>query len=194
MFDASTIRNLRHSRKGWVLAKWKPASDIGSRLAELRQALAMDQASFAKLAGVTYQTVSDWENEHSKPPRARLRSLAENVGAGMNIFEEGGPRPRNVVIRPGKLPFSGGGAGVVNEPRVDSYSVLNAIRADAERVAQRQSGEIMRHMESRTTFTRGEVLDYLAAMVDAAAGRPATLPPAPETPAAVSPPGRHGKA
>lgn len=60
----------------------------------------MDQRTFGEFAGVTYQTVSDWENEHSKPPRSRLRALAERLGLTMELFAEGGPLPSDVVWAP----------------------------------------------------------------------------------------------
>lgn len=57
----------------------------------------MTQTNFGKLAGVTYQTVSDWEGEVTTPPRSRLRMIAERVNGDLAMFEEGGPRPRDVV-------------------------------------------------------------------------------------------------
>ncbi len=80
---------------------WKRASDIGTRIRDLRLALGHTQEQFGDLAGVEGQQVSEWENRRSKPSPARLERLARRLGIPTAVFQEGGPRPSTVVATNG---------------------------------------------------------------------------------------------
>ena len=135
----------------------------------------MTQTEFGKLAGVTYQTVSDWEGEVTTPPRSRLRMIAERVNGPLAMFEEGGPRAKDVV----KLKPVSVTAGIPYESRPAAPVGQGALAAErlakdiiAERLALRMAGGI-------SYMPIGEAIESLAAVGDAAAGRPVRLPPLP---------------
>ena len=76
---------------------WKRASDLPARLRAVREALGLTQEGFAELAGVTDQSISDYENDRSRPSRSRLERLAKQLGIPVAVFGEGGPDPRMAV-------------------------------------------------------------------------------------------------
>ena len=60
----------------------------------LRQRLGMSQQRFAAEIGVTFSTVSRWENAHHVPSRLSRRAvseLARRHGLGENAFPGSGP-------------------------------------------------------------------------------------------------------
>lgn len=75
------------------------ASDIISRLRDLKTALKASQAELARRAGVGPQAFSAWMTGKSPPPRIRLSTWAEREGWPLEIFLEGGPMP-STVLRP----------------------------------------------------------------------------------------------
>ena len=57
--------------------------DVGQRVVVLRRALGVTQERLASLIGVTFSTVSRWENGHVRPSRlawSQLRLLARENG------------------------------------------------------------------------------------------------------------------
>ena len=57
--------------------------DVAQRVVVLRQALGVTQERLASLIGVTFSTVSRWENGHVRPSRlalTQLRMLAREHG------------------------------------------------------------------------------------------------------------------
>jgi hypothetical protein len=51
---------------------------------------------------VAWGQVSAWENGHARPPRGRLERLTAKFGWPLDIFQEGGPQPSEVIL--GKVP------------------------------------------------------------------------------------------
>lgn len=78
---------------------WSIASDIGERLAELRDALGITSEELAKRAGVWPPQVSNWITKKQKPTKRRLVDWALREGWPIEMFQEGGPRPATVVTR-----------------------------------------------------------------------------------------------
>ena len=59
------------------------ADDVAQRIVVLRRALGVTQERLAFLIGVTFSTVSRWENGHVRPSRlawSQLRMLARENG------------------------------------------------------------------------------------------------------------------
>jgi transcriptional regulator with XRE-family HTH domain len=78
------------------------ATDLGSRLVDLREAMGWTQEQLADAVGRRPNAVSEWEREIRKPPESALTRLCRNYGWPEAIFEEGGPMPSTVVNRPAK--------------------------------------------------------------------------------------------
>lgn len=82
---------------------WKRAGNLAERLKDLRLALGrssgriVTQEDFGELAGVTGQSVSDWERGESLPSRSTLARLAKRVGILVSGFQEGGPMPSTMA-------------------------------------------------------------------------------------------------
>jgi transcriptional regulator with XRE-family HTH domain len=84
-----------------VLA-WTLAADIGTRLRELREALDWTQEDLGKELGRGRQSVVHWEAGRVKPPRRRLEELCRRHHWPLELFAEGGPRPRDLLLtKPG---------------------------------------------------------------------------------------------
>jgi DNA-binding XRE family transcriptional regulator len=76
------------------------ATDLGSRLADLREAMGWTQEQLADAVGRRTNAVSEWERGVHRPPASALIRLCRNFGWPETIFEEGGPMPSTVVNRP----------------------------------------------------------------------------------------------
>lgn len=76
------------------------ASDLARRLADLRATLGLTQEAFGELMGVVDQSVSDYETGRSQPSVSRLRRLASRLQIPDAVFQEGGPMPSTLPIRP----------------------------------------------------------------------------------------------
>jgi len=74
------------------------ATDIGNRLRELREALDWTQDDLGKELGRGRQSVLHWEAGRVKPPRRRLKELCRRHHWPLEMFEEGGPRPRELLL------------------------------------------------------------------------------------------------
>lgn len=82
-----------------------PISDTGQddtfgwRLKVIRwDRLRLSQQDLADRMGVTYQTVSTWENGHNQPPPKTLARLARVLGAAIEALHPGGPDPRTTPL------------------------------------------------------------------------------------------------
>lgn len=174
---------------------WKVARDIGKRIEELQGVLGVSQEVLAKRAGVWPPQVSNWVQGKQKPTKRRLTDWAQREGWPLEIFAEGGKRPaalvnspvnesadqpRGLVREKGGVGYGGAGPG------------QKSVGDSAADAAQAMAGTIiLTRMAGRTTISAAEAIGYLAAVVDAAAGRPVKLPPGPETEDAKSPTGRN---
>jgi transcriptional regulator with XRE-family HTH domain len=78
---------------------WDRAGNLPERLVDLRHALGLTQAQFGDVAGVSDQTVSDWENGRSRPARATLTRLAKQLGIPVVVFQQGGEMPSTLLKR-----------------------------------------------------------------------------------------------
>ena len=75
--------------------------DVAQRIVVLRRALGVTQERLASLIGVTFSTVSRWENGHVRPSRlawTQLRMLAREHGLdpanfGIVAIVEAEPQP-----------------------------------------------------------------------------------------------------
>lgn len=76
------------------------ATDLGSRLQDLRRALGWTQDDLALEVGRRSNTVSDWERGVRSPSRRILANLCHKHGWPIEMFEPGGPMPKEVVNRP----------------------------------------------------------------------------------------------
>lgn len=81
-----TTRNSSDTRDFCGLAnkseKWTipPVETIHARIASLRKGKGLSMQGLAKLVGVSYQTVQQWENGKSAPKRTRLERVASVLG------------------------------------------------------------------------------------------------------------------
>jgi len=57
-----------------------PVETIHARIAALRKGKGLSMQGLAKLVGVSYQTVQQWENGKSAPKRTRLERVASILG------------------------------------------------------------------------------------------------------------------
>jgi transcriptional regulator with XRE-family HTH domain len=80
------------------------ASDVGRRLAELRELLGETQRDFAARFGRGWKQVSMWERGHQRPRPSVLVLAAQKNGWPLGIFEEGGPRPAEIGVKALKSP------------------------------------------------------------------------------------------
>lgn len=62
------------------------------RVARLRTALGLTQASFAEALGVRQQTVSEWETGRYQPRGASVRVL-QMLAEGRFVYDQGGEAP-----------------------------------------------------------------------------------------------------
>lgn len=76
------------------------APDIGSRLRELREALDWTQEDLGKELGRARQSVVHWEAGRVRPPRRPLVELCRRHHWPMEMFADGGPRPRQLLLSP----------------------------------------------------------------------------------------------
>lgn len=76
------------------------AADIASRVRELREVVGETQEAFASRFGRSWKQVSAWENRRQDPPPAVLVRAASAAGWPLEIFAEGGKRPRELVNAP----------------------------------------------------------------------------------------------
>jgi len=90
-----------------VRMAWTLASNIAERIYQLREVvLGWTQQEFGTEAGVAWGQVSAWENGHARPPRGRLQRLTAKFGWPIDIFQEGGPLPSEVIIARAPQPGS----------------------------------------------------------------------------------------
>lgn len=73
------------------------ASDIAGRLIELRAALGWNQTRMGQEVGRDRGAIHRWEAGKVRPPLEVLYAVAGKHGWPRAIFEEGGPRPGDVV-------------------------------------------------------------------------------------------------
>lgn len=66
-------------------------STYGSRIRALRARLGLTQLRFAELMGVTFVTVSRWENAQSRPSRLALEKIVRAERFGLDGFADGPP-------------------------------------------------------------------------------------------------------
>ena len=74
------------------------ATDIGNRLRELREALEWTQEDLGRELGRGRQSVLHWEAGKVKPPRHRLEEFCRRHHWPLEMFAEGGPRPRKLLL------------------------------------------------------------------------------------------------
>ena len=70
--------------------------EVGSRIRALRARLGLTQLRFGELMGVTFVTVSRWENNQSRPMRLALEKIARAERFGLDGFSETLPVLANV--------------------------------------------------------------------------------------------------
>lgn len=59
-------------------------SDVGSRIAQAREAAGMDRLAFGERVGVRPDTVAAWESGHRRPRSNRLATIAGVLGVGIS--------------------------------------------------------------------------------------------------------------
>jgi hypothetical protein len=125
--------------------------------------MGVDQTTFGEMAGgVTYQTVSDWENEHSQPPRSRLRALADRLGLPIEAFGQGGPKPADLVQAPVKVV-----PGMVAERR-ESYDPALARHTPQTTIRLRVAAQLeARVLSAGEAVSRETALSLIREMSDA---------------------------
>lgn len=74
------------------------ATDIGNRLRELREAMEWTQEDLGRELGRGRQSVLHWEAGKVKPPRHRLEEFCRRHRWPLEMFTEGGPRPRKLLL------------------------------------------------------------------------------------------------
>lgn len=85
------------------------ATEIGTRLRDLRAALGWSQADLAAKVGRQVNAVSEWETGKRTPPRSVLARLAHDLELPVSVFEDGGPMPATLVNRPATARSDAGG-------------------------------------------------------------------------------------
>lgn len=100
--------------KGWVLA-----SDIATRIQDLRGLFGWTQTQLGDEVGRDYQQVSGWETGASKPPRGVLARLARRRGWPISIFSKDGPLPSGVLLSDGTVKEPTGTDGTPNADVLD---------------------------------------------------------------------------
>ena len=131
------------------MANWLIASDIAGRILELRTVTGMTQEELGEIAGVNGRQVYSWEKGHAVPPRGRLVRLCKSQRWPIEMFAEGGPRPKMCVNGPQTAP---------NErTRSKGY----------QEVYVEAVGEVGVHMEQNTSMSPQRVLYWLNAMLRA---------------------------
>lgn len=84
------------------MVPWDLAADVGSRLRELRELLDWTQEDLGRELGRSRQSVLHWETGRGHPPRGRVEELCRRLHWPIEMFAEGGPRPRELLLaRPG---------------------------------------------------------------------------------------------
>lgn len=96
------------------MTAWKVAEDIGKRIEELRVALDITQSALADRANVHAPQVSNWIQGKQRPSKKRLEWWAKRENWSVDMFAEGGRRPKEVVNRPVN-------ASTVREPHSPRY-------------------------------------------------------------------------
>lgn len=79
------------------MAGWQIAGDIGERLRELRALKRWTQEQLAEELQRRRTQAVLWENGTAKPPKRLLEAMAMRYGWPVQIFAEGGDRPRDHV-------------------------------------------------------------------------------------------------
>lgn len=144
----------------------------------------MTQASLASAIGgkTTHTRVSEWENGKVEPERGTLMLIAQaareryDPALVLAWLQEGGVMPPESVYGG----IRGGGdslreRGAEYEAFQRGILSLGSVSADAAQAIAAQI--IFTRLVGRGTIPVSDVIDYLAAVVDAAAGRPVRLPP-----------------
>jgi len=79
---------------------WVLASDFAARVRELRKVLGLTQATMASLLNVNPGQVSTWERGQQQPPQKNIQRWTEDQGWPLEIFQEGGGMPLDLVNVP----------------------------------------------------------------------------------------------
>ena len=82
---------------------FRPAPDNPDRLREMREAAGWTQKDFAVVVGRRISSVSSWERGSAATPRGVFERLCARFGWPLEMFEEGGPRPKDVIKGPIRL-------------------------------------------------------------------------------------------
>ena len=125
------------------------ATDIAGRILELRAVTGLTQDGLGELAGVNGRQVYAWEKGHAIPPRTKLERLARHQGWPVDMFAEGGPRPRTCVKGPMVAPKRRSGQDGYQEVYVKAVTELAA------------------HMDRGNDMPPERVLYWLSAMLEA---------------------------
>lgn len=75
--DTRDFCGLGNKSEKWTIP---PVETIHARIASLRKGKGLSMQGLAKLVGVSYQTVQQWENGKSAPKRTRLERVASVLG------------------------------------------------------------------------------------------------------------------
>jgi transcriptional regulator with XRE-family HTH domain len=176
----------------------KVASDIGKRLAELRECLGENQRDFAARFGRGWKQVSMWERGHQKPRPSVLALALEKNRWPSGIFEEGGPRPAEIDVKalkssPEARTGAGGDRSATRAPQPGRRREDIELRAMAIHHAAGRLDVIARLIrayrdagKSPGPGTLDEWLDILAS--DPVNGPTLSGPGAPATPQSARPP------
>ena len=62
---------------------------LKKRPRDIRREKNIKQSDIAKIVGVSYQTVSNWERGYSFPPRSKWKKVAEAYGCDINDIDWG---------------------------------------------------------------------------------------------------------
>jgi hypothetical protein len=163
---------------------WTIATDLSARLVELRDLLDEPPAQFTRRFGRGRKQFYQWREGKQLPGRSVLEAAAEKNGWPRTIFEEGGKRPNDAI----KGVVKGLGQESPTTVREGVRLAYGAPGADsaADRVQALAGRIILERLVSRKNVAVDEVIGYLAALADAAAGRPVRLPTDGETTTALA--------
>jgi len=120
---------MSRSGKGGIVARGTSTAvppDYAERIKALRSRRSLSQTALAALLGVSFTSVSRWENGHARPTPAawRLINQAENTGHSVN-FAEHGP----LDLREDDAPYAAVSQG---PPSLDFLGNAEAVRAVVE--------------------------------------------------------------
>lgn len=95
------VKPLRDKKQGAMAERdWRVATDLPGRLVELRETLGDSIPEFTRRFCRTRKQWYQWKEGTQLPGRTLLQTTAENYEWSLEIFTEGGRRPKELVNSP----------------------------------------------------------------------------------------------